>query len=153
MVIAVIDGMGGGIGNQIVTHLRQELPSSIEIIVLGTNAIATGNMMKAQANRGATGENAIKISIREADIIIGPLAIVIPNSMMGEITPLMAEVIASCPAFKVLLPVAPANTEVIGIEGRPLFLSIKDAIQKVREKFALPETEKKSSRQRKANIV
>lgn len=135
MVIAVIDGMGGGIGGQVVTHLRQEFSSSVEIIVLGTNAIATGNMMKAQANRGATGENAIKISVREADIIIGPLAIVVPNSMMGEITPIIAEAIASCSAYKILLPVAPTNTEVVGIESRPLFLSIKDVIQKVREKM------------------
>jgi len=135
VVIAVIDGMGGGIGGQVVTHLRQEFSSSVEIIVLGTNAIATGNMMKAQANRGATGENAIKISVREADIIIGPLAIVVPNSMMGEITPIIAEAIASCSAYKILLPVAPTNTEVVGIESRPLFLSIKDVIQKVREKM------------------
>lgn len=135
MVIAVIDGMGGGIGNQVVSHLRQELSSSVEIIVLGTNAIATGNMMKAQANRGATGENAIRVSVREADIIIGPLAIVIPNSMMGEITPIMAEAIASCSAYKILLPVAPTNTDIVGIEGRPLFLSIKDVIQKIRERM------------------
>lgn len=135
MVIAVIDGMGGGIGNQVVSHLRQELSSSVEIIVLGTNAIATGNMMKAQANRGATGENAIRVSVREADIIIGPLAIVIPNSMMGEITPIMSEAIASCSAYKILLPVSPTNMDIVGIEGRPLFLSIKDVIQKVKEKM------------------
>lgn len=136
MIIAVIDGMGGGIGSQIVTHLRQELSSSIDIVVLGTNAIATGNMMKAQANRGATGENAIKISVREADIILGPLAIVIPNSMMGEITPMMAEAIASSLAYKILLPVAPANTEIIGLEGRPLFISLKEAVKKVKEFIA-----------------
>lgn len=132
MIITVIDGMGGGIGSQIVTHLRQELSTSIEIVVLGTNAIATGNMMKAQANRGATGENAIRVSVRDADIILGSLAIVIPNSMMGEITPIMAEAIATSSAFKILLPVAPANTEVIGLEGRPLFISIKEAIKKVK---------------------
>jgi len=136
VVIAVIDGMGGGIGSQVVTHLRQEFSSSVEIIVLGTNAIATGSMMKAQANRGATGENAIRISIREADLIIGPLAIIIPNSMMGEITSVMAEAIASCSAYKILLPVFPANTEIVGIESRPLFLSIKEIIQKVREKIS-----------------
>lgn len=135
MVIAVIDGMGGGIGSQVVTQIRQELSSSVEIIALGTNAIATGNMMKSQANRGATGENAIKVSVREADIIVGPLAIVIPNSLMGEITPLMAETIASCSAYKLLLPVAPANTEVVGIEGRPLFLSVKEVIQKIKVKM------------------
>jgi len=132
VIITVIDGMGGGIGSQIVTHLRQELSTSIEIVVLGTNAIATGNMMKAQANRGATGENAIRVSVRDADIILGSLAIVIPNSMMGEITPIMAEAIATSSAFKILLPVAPANTEVIGLEGRPLFISIKEAIKKVK---------------------
>ncbi|MGM9571013.1 MAG: DUF3842 family protein [bacterium] len=133
MIVAVIDGMGGGIGSQIVSHLRQEMPTSLEIIVLGTNGIATGNMMKAKANRGATGENAIKFSLRDADVIMGPLTIVIPNSMMGEITPEVAEAVSSSKAYKILLPITSSNIELIGIEARPLFLSIKDAIDKLKE--------------------
>ena len=87
MIIAVIDGMGGGIGVQIVTQIRQELPLDVETLALGSNAVATDRMMQARANRGASGENAIRVSVNLADFVLGPIGIVIPNSMMGEITP------------------------------------------------------------------
>jgi hypothetical protein len=83
MVIAVIDGMGGSIGHQMILELRRKLSEDAEIIALGANAIATGNMMKARANRGATGENAVRVCIGEADVIMGSISILIPNSMMG----------------------------------------------------------------------
>ncbi|MBI4758760.1 MAG: DUF3842 family protein, partial [Chloroflexi bacterium] len=94
MIIAVIDGMGGGIGAQIVSQLRQELSVEVEILALGTNAIATDKMMRAKASRGATGENAIRVSVNLADAILAPIGVVIPNSMMGEITPGIAEAVA-----------------------------------------------------------
>src|SRR5450756_3105407 len=83
MIIAVVDGMGGSIGTQIVLQLRLALPEETEIMALGTNAIATGSMMKAKATRGATGESAVAFSIGEADIIMGSLSVVVPNSMMA----------------------------------------------------------------------
>ena len=86
MIIAVIDGMGGGIGAQVVSALREELPSYVEVYALGTNSIATSAMMKAHANKGATGENAIIVSSKKANIIVSPISIVMPNSMMGEVT-------------------------------------------------------------------
>ena len=89
MIVAVIDGMGGGIGAQIVTQLRQELPLDVEILALGTNAVATDRMMKARASRGASGENAIRVSIGQADFILAPIAVVVPNSLMGEVTPII----------------------------------------------------------------
>ena len=84
MIIAVIDGMGGGIGAQVVSALREELPSYVEVYALGTNSIATSAMMKAHANKGATGENAIIVSSKKANIIVSPISIVMPNSMMGH---------------------------------------------------------------------
>lgn len=134
MIIAVVDGMGGGIGSQIIALLRQDLPSHIKIYALGTNSAATSNMMKEKANKGATGENAIAFVANKVDLIVGSIGIVIPNSMLGEITPKIAESIASCEAKKILIPIVD-NEELIllGIEKKPLFLAIKDAIEKIKE--------------------
>ena len=135
--IAVVDGMGGSIGTQIVLELRSALPEDIDIIALGTNAIATGNMMKAKATRGATGENAIEFSIGEADFIIGSLSILVPNSMMGEVTPRIATAIASAKGRKILLPVSNPPLEILGTMKRPLQQLIKDAIQIVKEALGI----------------
>jgi hypothetical protein len=128
MVIAVVDGMGGSIGTQIVLQLRQSLPEETEIVALGTNAIATGSMMKAKASRGATGENAIAVSIDEADVILGSLSIVVPNSMMGEVTPTIATNIASARGRKVLLPIANPPLDLLGTTKKPLQALIREAI-------------------------
>jgi hypothetical protein len=120
MKIAVIDGMGGGIGVQIVTQLRQELPLDTEIIALGANAVATDRMMQAKASRGASGENAIRVSITQADVILAPIGVVIPNSMMDEITPGIAEAIAGAPGRKLLLPVNQPHFEIVGVEWKAL---------------------------------
>ncbi|PIU85865.1 MAG: hypothetical protein COS67_05565, partial [Deltaproteobacteria bacterium CG06_land_8_20_14_3_00_44_19] len=95
MRICVIDGQGGGIGSAIIKRLKEEFQERIEIIALGTNSIATSAMMRAKANKGATGENAIVRTVPSADIIIGSVGIVMANSMMGELTPKMAEAVSS----------------------------------------------------------
>ena len=138
MVVAVVDGMGGSIGTQIVLHLRQSLPEDTEIMALGTNAIATGSMMKAKATRGATGENAVVVSIGEADIIMGSLSIVVPNSMMGEVTPAIATAVASARGRKVLLPISNPPIDLLGTTKKPLQALIKEAIELVSEKYGLP---------------
>ena len=138
MVIAVVDGMGGSIGTQIIIGLRGALPEETVIMALGTNAIATGNMMKAKATRGATGENAIAFSITDADVIIGSLSIMIPNSMMGEVTPRVATAIASAKGRKVLLPISNPPIEVLGTTKRPLQQLIKEAVSLVKKQFGLP---------------
>jgi hypothetical protein len=138
MIIAVVDGMGGSIGTQIVLALRQSLPEDVEIMALGTNAIATGSMMKAKATRGATGENAVVVSIPEAGIIMGSLSIVVPNSMMGEVTPAVATAVASAPGRKVLLPIANPPLEILGTSKKPLQALIRDAVVLVRELCGLP---------------
>ena len=135
MIIAVIDGMGGGIGAQVVSALREQLPTYMEIYALGTNSIATSAMMKAHANKGATGENAIVVSSKKANIIVSPISIVMPNTMMGEVTSAISEAVCDSEAFKILLPIMPENFEVIGIEGKPLSLLIKDTIKIIKREF------------------
>ena len=120
MRICVVDGQGGGIGSTIIKRLKEEFEETIEIIALGTNSIATSVMMKARANKGATGENAIIRTVASADIIIGSLGIIIANSMIGELTPKMAEAIASSPAKKFLLPLLQEQVEIIGVTLEPL---------------------------------
>ena len=115
MKIAVIDGMGGGIGAEIVAQLRKKLDGNVSVIALGTNASATERMMQAKASKGATGENAIVISIRNADFIIGPIGIAFPNSIMGEITPRIAEAVSLAPGKKILIPVLQPHYDIIGV--------------------------------------
>jgi len=134
MNIAVVDGMGGGIGSQIISLLRQDLPSDVKIYALGTNSAATTNMMKEKANKGATGESAITFVVIKVDVIVGSVGIIIPNSMLGEITPNIATAIASCNAKKILIPIIDnEDITLLGIEKKPLFLAIKDAIEKIKE--------------------
>jgi len=136
VIIAVLDGMGGGIGAQIVTQLREELPLDTEILALGANAVATQKMMQARASRGASGENAIRVSIGQADFILAPIGVVVPNSMMGEITPIIAEAVASAPGRKLLLPINQPHFEIIGIEWKALTKQISAAIEVIRQASA-----------------
>ena len=133
MIIAVIDGMGGGIGAQIVTQLRAALPPDIEIWALGSNAVATQKMMQARASRGATGENAIRVSASKADFILAPIGAVVPNAMMGEITPAIAEAIANAPGRKLLIPINQPHFDIIGVQWKPLAQQIDEAIKKLRQ--------------------
>lgn len=108
--ICVIDGQKGGIGVALIKRLKEEYGEEYEIIALGTNALATAQMMKARANRGASGESAIIHTIPNVNVILGSLSIVLAHAMMGEVTPRIAEVIALSPAPKLLLPLAQARS-------------------------------------------
>ncbi len=120
MRIAVIDGQGGGIGKAIIDRVRKEFRDSIDIIALGTNALATFAMVKAGANEGATGEYAIAYNVSQVDYIAGSLSIIVPNSMLGELTPQIAAAIANSKARKMLLPIHRNNIDVIGLKAEPL---------------------------------
>lgn len=120
MRVAVIDGQGGGIGKTIVARLKKELQDSIEVIALGTNALATATMLKAGADQGATGENAIVRTVVDVDIITGCLGIVLAHSMLGELTPRMAEAIAGSRARKLLIPMNRCGVDIIGVQQQPL---------------------------------
>lgn len=118
--VCVIDGQGGGIGSAIIRRIKERSDEQVEIIALGTNALATAQMLKAGANRGASGENAIVRSVRDCDVVTGPLGIIMAHALMGEVTPVMAEAISGCPAKKVLLPLSQDNVEVVGVHKAPL---------------------------------
>ena len=132
--IAVVDGQGGGIGSLIVKRLRDEFGDEIEILALGTNAAATSAMMKSRANKGATGENAIVRNAGRVDMIIGPLSIVLPNAMLGELTAKMAEAISSSDVKKVLLPLNQEGIDLIGVEKEPLPHMIEKIIEIMRQR-------------------
>jgi hypothetical protein len=132
--IAVVDGQGGGIGSLIVKRLRDEFGDEIEILALGTNAAATSAMMKSRANKGATGENAIVRNAGRVDMIIGPLSIVLPNAMLGELTAGMAEAISSSDVKKVLLPLNQEGIDLIGVEKEPLPHMIEKIIEIMRQR-------------------
>ena len=123
MTVVVIDGQGGGIGAHIIEKMQKNLPESsvekMDIIAIGTNAIATSLMMKAGANKAATGENSIVHVCKYANIIIGSWAIVIPNSMLGEYTQVMADAVAASRARKLLVPLPQQGIEMIGVTPEP----------------------------------
>jgi len=131
--IAVVDGQGGGIGSLIIKRLREILAEEVEVTGLGTNAMATGAMLKAGANKGASGENAIVQTVRAVDIVIGTTSIVFANSMMGELTAKMAEAIASSPATKCLLPLKMPEVEIIGASKEPLPHLVDQLIKRIQE--------------------
>jgi hypothetical protein len=118
--IAVIDGQGGGIGAAIIKRVKDLHGETLEIWALGTNAIATAQMMKAGANRGATGENAICRSVARVDVIAGPISILLPHAMMGEVTPRMVEAMGASDAVKIVLPLTLEPVVVVGTVREPL---------------------------------
>jgi len=132
MRIAVVDGQGGGIGKAIVEKFRQVFGEGIDIVALGTNSLATALMLKAGANEGATGENAVVYNASKVDIILGPIGIICANSLLGELTPLMARAIAESSAKKVLIPLNRCNVTVAGTQNKPLPHYIDDAIEIVK---------------------
>ncbi|MCE5204015.1 MAG: DUF3842 family protein [Coriobacteriales bacterium] len=131
MRILVVDGMGGRIGQEIVSRLRAAFGEDLEILAVGTNSTATTAMLKAGANRGATGENAVRVTAREADVLIGPLSVLIPDSMMGEVTPGMAQELALSAAKKVMLPLTNPRIDLVGITKTPLPHLLDEALTKV----------------------
>ena len=114
MKVLVIDGQGGGLGRQLVTAVKARYPEA-EVLAVGTNSAATNAMLKAGADQAATGENSVAVACRKADAIMGPVGIVIADSMLGEITPRMAVSIGQSPAKRILIPVNLCDNIVVGV--------------------------------------
>ncbi|NOX33670.1 MAG: DUF3842 family protein [Deltaproteobacteria bacterium] len=129
-IICVIDGQGGGIGSTIIKKLKERFGEKILVLALGTNAIATAQMLKARANKGASGSNAIVRTVKKADVVIGPVGIIMPHAMMGEVTPLMAEAVSSADAKKILLPLTQENLEIVGVSSLPLPQLVDELLDK-----------------------
>jgi hypothetical protein len=128
--VLVIDGQGGGIGKALVAAIKHAGPS-LPLIALGTNAVATQAMMRAGAEQGATGENAIRCQCRNADIIAGVIGIVQGNAMLGEISPLIAAAVSESEARKVLVPLDRCGVHVVGVAKRPMEELIAEAAETV----------------------
>ncbi|MDR2258342.1 MAG: DUF3842 family protein [Treponema sp.] len=133
--IVIIDGMGGGIGVQLIGKIRENLGADPEILALGTNAVAVERMVKAGAHRGATGENAIRVSAALGDFILGPIGIVISNSLMGEITSVMAEAVMAAPGERILIPLQHEHFFLAGLEPQPLAKLVDKAVDILKERF------------------
>lgn len=132
MKIVVIDGQGGKMGKGVIEQLVKTCIKG-EKWAIGTNSIATTTMLKAGADCGATGENPVIVSCRDADIIVGPIGIVIADSLMGEITPAMAVAIGQSKAEKILLPVNKCNHYIVGVSEQNMNEIINEAVEKIRE--------------------
>lgn len=132
ITVAVIDGQGGGIGRAIVEKVKKELPQ-IEVVALGTNSVATGQMLRAGADEGATGENAIIHNMQHVDVVMGVIGILNANSMMGELTPAMATAIGGSHTYKILLPINRCHIHVVSVEDMPLGQHIDNAVEVLRK--------------------
>lgn len=130
MKILVIDGQGGGIGRALTEKLRARLPEA-EVLAVGANAIATSAMLRAGATAAATGENAVCVCARDADVITGPIGIVLKDAMMGEITGVMAAAVAASSAHRVLVPVQRCATTIAGVGEQPLQALLEDAVDQI----------------------
>ena len=131
MKVVVIDGQGGKIGKSLVERiLAEKLPC--ELFAIGTNAVATENMLKGGMCNAATGENPVVVACRDADFIVGPVGIVLADSLLGEITPVIAHAVSSCKAHKILIPVNKCVT-IAGVKDSPLKEYIELAVEKLKE--------------------
>ena len=131
MKILVMDGQGGQLGGQIIKSLKARF-ENIEITAVGTNATATATMLKAGANQAATGENPVIVACRKADVIIGPIGIVIADALLGEITPKMAVAVGQADAVRILLPLNKCDNLVAGVADVTMSEIIEDVLCKVK---------------------
>ena len=131
MKILVIDGQGGGLGKQLVAALSAQCPQA-QLTAVGTNSLATSAMRKAGAVRTATGENAVVVNCRHADVIVGPIGIVIADALLGEITPAMAAAVCQSGAKRVLIPVNHCENYIVGVPEQPISDLVAAAVQKVK---------------------
>lgn len=139
MRIAVVDGQGGGIGTSIIKKVKEVFGESVEVWALGTNAIATAQMMKAGANKGATGENAIRHCSSMVDVLTGPISIMVPHAMMGEVTPAVVQAIGGSRALKLLLPLTQEPVVIVGAVREPLPHLVDKLIHNLAELIGLKD--------------
>ena len=137
--ILIIDGQGGLLGKQLVDAIRKAAPDA-EITAVGTNSIATSNMLKAGARSAATGENAVIVACRRADVIAGPIGIVIADALLGEVTPAMAVAVGQSRAARVLIPVNRCETLVAGVTDDTTASLLQDAMAKITALASSPAT-------------
>jgi len=128
--LLIIDGQGGQLGSQLIRSIKQRF-SDLNLTAVGTNAAATASMLKAGANVAATGENPVKVACKTADIIIGPIGIVIADSLYGEVTPKMAKAIGKASAVRILLPINKCNNLIAGVPDLNMTTLMQDVLTKL----------------------
>lgn len=128
MKVLIIDGQGGGLGRQLVAAAKERFPE-IEVLAVGANSTATGAMLRAGADQAATGENAVLVAARRADVIMGPIGIVIADAMLGEITPAMAAAAGQSEAKRILLPVGQCDNIIAGVQDMPMAKMVQEAVE------------------------
>lgn len=133
MKVLIIDGQGGGLGRQLVAAVKDAHPD-IEVLAVGTNSAATNAMLRAGADQAATGENSVAAASRQADVIMGPIGIVIADSMLGEITPAMAVAVGQSRAKRILIPINLCDSIVVGVGEISMVKNVQNAVN-VLEKF------------------
>ena len=131
--IVVIDGQGGKIGAQLIDAIR-ERSEDAEIVAVGTNSIATSNMLRSGPDAAATGENPVIVACRDADVIAGPIGIVIADALYGEVTPAMALAVGQSRADRVLIPVNKCGSMVGGVGDVPMAALIREAADCIADK-------------------
>ena len=119
MRVVVIDGQGGRMGRMIIEEIRRNA-LTCSITAVGTNVLATSAMLKAGADRGATGENPVIVNCRDADVIIGPIGVIVADALLGEVTPAMAVAVGQSRAVKLLVPVNQCKNIVVGTQSMTL---------------------------------
>ncbi len=132
MNILVIDAQGGGLGKQLIAMIKKELPEE-KITAIGTNSAATAAMLKAGANEAATGENSVVVACRKADVIIGPMGIIIADAMLGEITPAMALAVTQSDAKRILIPFRHCDNFIVGVKDFSTGKLIAEAVEHLKE--------------------
>ncbi|MCK9252147.1 MAG: DUF3842 family protein [Eubacteriales bacterium] len=135
--VVVIDGQGGGIGKALIEKIRRENLTGFELVAVGTNALATSNMLRAGADAGATGESAVIWNCRFADVILGAIGIIAAGSMYGELSPAMAAAIAESDAVKILIPFGKCHLQVVGTSELPLPQLVDQAVAQLTDQLSL----------------
>lgn len=127
MKILVIDGQGGKMGAALTDQIKKNMPDA-EVVAVGTNSLATSAMLRAGADTAATGENPVVVNCTWADVIVGPIGIILANALWGEITPKMAAAVSECVAKKILIPVNRCSVSVVGVQDKTLSEYVRDAV-------------------------
>lgn len=132
MKLVIVDGQGGKLGKLLVEQLKRECPQ-VQIYAIGTNSIATATMLKAGADFGATGENPVIRNVMDADVVLGPMGIVVAHAILGEVTPAMAEAVGGCRARKLLIPMNSCGVCVAGVQELPLNSYVTQLVEQVHQ--------------------
>ena len=132
MKVIVIDGQGGNVGKLLVRSIKESFPE-VPVRAIGTNSVATANMLKAGADEAATGENAVIVGCKSADLIVGPIGIIIPDALLGEVTVAMAQAVGTCDATKILIPLNKCEVLIAGAQDKSTGELIDEAIAMIRD--------------------